>query len=308
MGWFIEFDIAAFIIIAIILGLFIVKKNYPSRVNQMYLYLMIAGLLSSLTDVASVYAIVYARQIPIWVNLLVNTLFLLCMNVIPFIYYFYVDAVINEFEELDKWHEWPMRVIAVLDLMLIGTSPFTGLVFYFNEQRDYCSGPLKVIVYGIAVFVLVACLFKTFRNREILSRTQKNCVYLYTLLNVAVVIIQIFYPKLLITNFALAIAFMIIYIMLQRPENKIDSLTMLENRVAFLQELNREIYNKKPFWLLAVKIDNLHSINERIGINLCNAVLRQFSLVLTEASEDANVYRISGAKFVYIRQSQEEIQ
>lgn len=308
MEWFIEFDIAAFIIIAIILGLFIVKKNYPSRVNQMYLYLMIAGLLSSLTDVASVYAIVYARQIPIWVNLLVNTLFLLCMNVIPFIYYFYVDAVINEFEELDKWHEWPMRVIAVLDLMLIGTSPFTGLVFYFNEQRDYCSGPLKVIVYGIAVFVLVACLFKTFRNREILSRTQKNCVYLYTLLNVAVVIIQIFYPKLLITNFALAIAFMIIYIMLQRPENKIDSLTMLENRVAFLQELNREIYNKKPFWLLAVKIDNLNSINERIGINLCNAVLRQFSLVLTEASEDANVYRISGAKFVYIRQSQEEIQ
>lgn len=308
MEWVIEFDIAAFIIIAIILGLFIVKKNYPSRVNQMYLYLMLAGLLSSLTDVASVYAIVYARQIPIWVNLLVNTLFLLCMNAIPFIYYFYVDAVINEFEELGKWHEWPMRVIAVLDLMLIATSPFTGLVFYFNEQRDYCSGPLKVIVYGIALFVLVACLFKTFRNREILSRTQKNCVYTYTLLNVAVVIIQIFYPKLLITNFALAIAFMIIYIMLQRPENKIDSLTMLENRVAFLQELNREIYNKKPFWLLAVKIDNLNSINERIGINLCNSVLRQFSLVLTETSDDANVYRISGAKFVYIRQSQEEIQ
>ena len=129
MEWFIEFDIAAFIIIAIILGLFIVKKNYPSRVNQMYLYLMSAGLVSSLTDVASVYAIVYARQIPIWVNLLVNTLFLLCMNVIPFIYYFYVDAVINEFDELDKWHEWPMRVIAVLDLMLIGTSLFIGLVF-----------------------------------------------------------------------------------------------------------------------------------------------------------------------------------
>lgn len=308
MEWVIEFDIAAFIIIAIILGLFIVKKNYPSRVNKMYLYLMLAGLLSSLTDVASVYAIVYARQIPIWVNLIVNTLFLLFMNVIPFIYYFYVDAIINEFEELDKWHEWLMRVIAVFDLILIATSPFTGLVFYFNAQRDYCSGQLKVIVYGIALFVLVACLFKTFRNREILSRTQKNCVYMYTLLNVVVVIIQIFYPKLLITNFALAIAFMIIYIMLQRPENKIDSLTMLENRVAFLQELNREIYNKKPFWLLAVKIDNLNSINERIGINLCNSVLRQFSLVLTEASEDANVYRISGAKFVYIRQSQEEIQ
>lgn len=308
MDWVIEFDIAAFIIIAIILGLFLLKKNYPSKANKKYLNLMIAGLAASFLDVVSVYAIIYANQIPIWINMVVNASFLLCMNAVPFLYYFYVGAIINEFEELDNWHEWPMRVIAVFDWLLIVTSTFTGWVFYFNDKREYCNGSLKFVVYGIALFMLCACLFKTIRNREILSTTQKNCVYLYTLSNLVAVIIQCVFPKLLITNFAIAIAFMIIFITLQRPEDKIDSLTMLENRVSFLEDLNREVYMKKPFFLLAIKVDNLNNINERIGITLSNSVLRQFAHTIAEAAGGANVYRISGAKFVYFGSSKEEMQ
>ena len=59
---------------------------------------------------------------------------------------------------------------------------------------------------------------------------------------------------------------MIIYITLQRSENKTDSLTLLENRVAFLEELNREVHSKKRFYILAVKLENLNNINETIGI------------------------------------------
>lgn len=308
MDWVIEYDIAAFIIIAIILGLFLVKKNYPSKANRMYLNLMIAGLAASFLDVVSVYAIIYAEQIPVWVNLIISASFLLSVNAIPFLYYFYVGAIINEFEELDNWHEWPVGAIAVFDWVLIATSPFTGWVFYFNDKREYCSGSLKFVVYGIAICMLFACLFKTVRNRELLSKTQKNCVYVYTLSNLIVVIIQYFFPKLLITNFALSLAFMIIFITLQRPENKIDSLTMLENRVSFLEDLKREVHMKKPFFLLAIKVDNLNNINERIGITLSNSALRQFAHTLTEASEGANMYRISGAKFICFGFSKEDME
>ena len=96
MDWVIEFDVAAFILTAMILGLFLKKKNYPSKANKMYLYLMLTGLSASLLDVISVYTITYARQIPLWVNLIVNALFLLSMNAITFIYYFYINKVINE--------------------------------------------------------------------------------------------------------------------------------------------------------------------------------------------------------------------
>ena len=128
MEWVIEFDIAAFIIIAIILGLFIVKKNYPSRVNKMYLYLMLAGLLSSLTDVASVYAIVYARQIPIWVNLIVNTLFLLFMNVIPFIYYF--GSSPNLVGDRYSYHRFQGGIVVVKQRYV------KGAVLHFVETLD----------------------------------------------------------------------------------------------------------------------------------------------------------------------------
>ena len=308
MDWVIEFDIAAFIITAIILGLFLLKKNYPSKANKRYLFLMLAGLSASLLDVVSVYAIVYAGQIPIALNMLINTLFLLAMNMIAFIYYFYIDTIINEFEETNNHKNLFMKVMAVFDFIIIATSPFTGWVFYFNEQKEYCSGPLKAVVYGIALFVLFACLFITIRNRDILSKTQKNCVYMYTLSNLFAVIVQCIFPKLLITNFAIAIAFMIVYITLQRPENKMDSLTTLGNRVSFLEELNRDVNNKKRFYLLAVKLGNLNNINETIGVTLTNSVLRQFSQTLMDANNKANLYRISGSKFVYIGWTREEME
>ena len=307
MDWVIEFDIAAFILTTMVLWLFLKKKNYPSKANKMYLYLMLAGMSASLLDVVSVYTITNAGRLPLWVNLLVNALFLLSMNAITFIYYFYIDAIITEQVEVGPWHEWVIKVIAILDFGMILLSPFTKWVFYFDTQRNYCSGPLKIVVYGVALFMLAACLAKTFRNREVLSKTQKNCAYLYTLSNLSAVIIQCIFPKLLITNFVIALSFIIIYIMLQIPENKIDALTQLENRVAFLEDLNREIHNKKSFFLLAVKMENLNSINDMIGITLANSVIRQFAQILADAGKEANVYRIGGTKYVYISYSEEEV-
>lgn len=308
MDWIIEFDIAAAIITSIILWLFIKKKNYPTKTNRIYFILMLVGLIASILDIVSIYAINNAVKIPLWVNLTINTLFLLSMNMVAFIYYFYVGAVVNEFQQLDNWHEWAMGVLDTLDFILIVTSPFTGWVFYFDDNGKYCSGPLKPVIYAIALFVLVACLIKTFRNREILSSTQKNCVYLYTISNLCAVIVQCIYPNLLITNFVVSIAFMIIYITLQRPEDKMDSLTQLKNRVSFLEELNREAYNRKQFYILAIKIENLNNINEMIGVALTNTVIRAFANTLTRAGQESGLYRVSGSKFVYLGNDDEEIQ
>lgn len=308
MNWVIEFDISAFIITAIILGLFLKKKNYPSKSNKMYLYLMLAGLSASFLDVVSVYTIICAKRVPHGLNMFINAMFLLCMNAVAFIYYFYIDALIREYEELDSKRNRLVKALAFLDFVLIATSPFTEWVFYFDNQKEYCNGPLKPVVYGIALFMLFACLFITVKNRDILSKTQKNCVYMYTVSNLIAVIVQCIFPKLLITNFAISIAFMIIYITLQRPENRIDSLTQLENRVSFLEELNREVYNKRNFYILAVRLGNLNTINETMGITLTNLVLRQFAQTLMDSNSEANLYRISGSKFVYIGRSHEEMQ
>ena len=115
MDWVIEFDIAAFVLTTMVLWLFLKKKNYPSKANKMYLYLMLAGMSASLLDVISIYTITNARRLPLWVNLLVNALFLLSMNAITFIFYFYIDAIITEQVEVGPWHEWVIKVIALLD-------------------------------------------------------------------------------------------------------------------------------------------------------------------------------------------------
>ncbi|MGN0482926.1 MAG: EAL domain-containing protein [Lachnospiraceae bacterium] len=307
MDWIIEFDIAAVVITVIILGLFLKRKSYPSKVNRMYLYLMTVGMVASVLDIISVYAIIYAKHIPLPLNRLINMLFLLSMNAVTFVYYFYITAIIDEFDVKNNWHENPMRIVAAIDFLLIALSPVTGWVFYFDENRQYCSGPLKSVIYVIALFVLFVCLMQTIRNRKILTSAERKGVYLYTVSNLIAVIVQCVNPKLLITNFAISIAFLIMYVTLQRPEDKIDSLTQLENKAAFLEELNREVYYKKNFFLLVVKMENLAHINNMYGITQANSIIRLFAKTLLDASRNVGVYRISGSRFVYIGWSKKEI-
>lgn len=306
MEWVIEFDIAAAVLTAIILILFLKKKNYTSKANRIYLCLMSVGLAASVLDVISVYGMVYAKQIPIWINLMINVLFLLCMNCIVFIYYFYIAALASEMIVQEHLHKHFMKFLALIDVILIASSPFSGWVFYFDAQRNYCSGSLKIVIHGIAIIVLSACLIRIVRNRQLLTATQKFCVYLYTFSNMVAAIIQCIFPKLLITNFTISLSFMIIYITLQRPEDKIDSLTQLENKGAFLEELNRDINSKNQFFLLIVKLQNLNRINDMMGVSMGNSVLRHFSRILSDAASKSLLYRIGGSRFAFLIWDEQE--
>lgn len=300
MEWNIHYDICAIFIVVIIMALFLYKKNDPSRANKLFLCLMVVAFLATVFDVLSVYTISLLTFFPIWINKLLNTLYFLFFNAVPFVYLMYVLCTIWKIQPFTKWNKIIIGILAAVDLFFILTTPITGLIFHFDDNGHYYSGVLQPILFAVSFVVLSICLYQTVHNRIVLSRMQRVTVYFFTMANIIAVVIQMLLPDLLVVNFTIALGIMLIYITLQNPEDFIDVQTRAYNHTAFVDVVSSYIHGKRSFEVIVLKLDAFHYINETAGIEVGNLLLRMVAEYLERNILGHEVYRISGVKFAIV--------
>lgn len=80
-----------------------------------------------------------------------------------------------------------------------------------------------------------------------------------------------------------------------------DILTGLKNRYSLYKELDQMIYDKKPFLLIFMDLDNLKKINDQFSHQQGDNYLTQFALTLSKVvGTDGMVYRFAGDEFLCI--------
>ena len=77
MQYVYHFDLAAVFIILTLLGLFFTQRNYPSTCGKIFLGMLCMGFVSSVMDVVTVFTISRAQDVPLWLNYLLNMVFLI---------------------------------------------------------------------------------------------------------------------------------------------------------------------------------------------------------------------------------------
>lgn len=306
MEWNIHYDICAIFIFVIIITLFIGNKNYPSKANKVYILLVMVSLLAAVFDVLSVCMLHFTTGLPIWVNKLVNTLYFLNFNAVPFVYLMYILCTIWKIQPFTKGDKIIIGIFAAVDGLLILTTSFTGWIFYFDAGGQYCSGPLKPVLFAVAFIILLICLYQTIHNRMVLSRMQRISVYFFTITNIGAVIIQMLFEELLVVDFTIALGIMLIYITLQNPEDYIDKQTQIYNHGAFVDVINSYVHGKRSFEIIVIKLDEFRYINETAGVSVGNLLLRIVAQYLKKTLPEHDIYRISGVKFAIILHGKHE--
>ncbi len=96
-----------------------------------------------------------------------------------------------------------------------------------------------------------------------------------------------------LTEVAILFALEIVNIYIFRQINKssnTDSLTGLSNNHGFLLELKTAVGNSEPFYIILTDFDHFSRINSNLGFSICNTIIQQAAMIL---SEDAHVLHIS---------------
>ncbi|MBE6902155.1 MAG: EAL domain-containing protein [Ruminococcaceae bacterium] len=296
MNYIYEFDIAACALMIMFSVLLAIRKNFPTYSNKLYACMLAGNLFATAMDLVTVFTIAKADTLPLWVNYLTNIVYLTSFNGCAVLYYMYVLAITKENRTTRLDRAVAIAVITI-DVVFISTTPLTKWIFFFDEENNYCHGPLMLLLYVTAVFMLFYSFLISVKYRHSLTKYQIVSIVIFNLSLIGAIILQAIFSDILLQGFACSLYLIVVYVSLQNPDDYMDKTTGCFNQYAFNKTLEKHIVKNTPFTVLSFVPDDFQYINCILGVKNTNELIDSISVYLMNEFNAQNVFHLYGCRY-----------
>ena len=258
--------------------LLFVRTRYDLTLERnKFFYHMICCLLAvDVLDVVTACTISYGAIVPKGLNVLVNTIYFALNGLLGYLYTNYCQQYNNIYRR-NRFIYMLSQVLLFGYWVLLLINTFTGLLFYFDQNGNYCHGILYLSVYIIPYifFLMSACfMFMAFPQFNI---NQRVCIIMFLIVSASGGVLQlIWFPDVLLNVFTISLGITIVLFSLETPEYHQLKETMVELEDA-KEKAQKENASKSQF------LANMsHEIRTPI-----NAILGMNEMILRESEENS---------------------
>lgn len=258
----ISYEIAGLIILGIIIFVLYTIYDIKTRTNKRFKYMVFTVFAAELLDTITAITISFATVVPIWLNYLLNGLYMVSCAATMYMAFRYVITSIRKF----------YKTLTIINIVVLGayalinaTNFLTDWVFSFRNL-SYDHGPLYYLTYVILFAYLIEIIVIIIINRKNFKRYQLIANVIFPSIIVIVTILQIVLPgKVLLTLFGSSCAILVMLFSLETPDyQQLEFLQKnLEIQVKFKTEESEkrrkqvEILTEQTIVTLARSIDAL---------------------------------------------------
>ena len=167
-----------------------------------------------------------------------------------------------------------------IGVVLLVVNWFNPVLFYYAADGKYHRGPFLYTFYILAAYYLFAGGFLLVKYNNLMRTRTKIIIIAYVLIVFVGIVVQYFYPMLLVENFCNTISVTFIYITLQNPSEMVDDALNILNRKAFLEGIDLKTKQSSPSYTVFVTIDNVRTLSTEIGYSRGEDVLKKIAKYL----------------------------
>ncbi len=301
MSFIVHYDIAALVLTFTILVHYYLKDRIHTKTADMFKLLMWVHLAACVLDLGTAVMINNAGVVPNNLQYFLNSLYCIAVYGRTPIYLGYLVYVTKGINVKWKWLDY-VKVwgLLIVELVLILTTSFTKLVFYFDESGVYYHGPMFDFLYVTTMIYFVMALIQSIMHRTALKRVQVITVHIYTIMNIVAILVEMLTNSILVAQFVASLAILLIYFSMENPEDYSDKKVGIFNRDGFVLRLSGMVDNKKGFRILGIPVQGLHYLNDTIGVNNHDLLLKEIAEFFCHAGGVKNVFRMSNSGFAII--------
>lgn len=303
----VRWSLSAELFSAIILALLMLschgQKQAPTRRRRMYQLCLWLSMCSILLNVLCVLTIDHALTVPLWLNLLLNSLYF-------FVSVLMCSAMAVHLFDLILEHVYDSRCLRrAMALVTVLTALFgaavlwnlrSGILFRFDGQGNYHRGPLNALGYGILAVELAALILCYLRNRPSVSWSMVCVMRILPPLVVLMMVFQRLYPEVLLNGAIVTMADLVLYISFQSHLVDQDGLTGVGNRNSFCNELALRLAGRQKFQVILLGIQQFSDINRRFGHLMGDSFLYETARQLERLFPQARVFRFGNVEFALL--------
>lgn len=289
----INFQLAGLILLVMIIIMFARRPviNLPSF--KVFNSLLIGVFLSVCLDIASVFALVYRKEISTPMTLSVCKVYLASVAVVAFLILRYVMIQKANRRLLSKVVFGVSFVVLCVYMFAI---IFLPVDYYVDNQTLYTYGLGVSATYVVALLMLLTSLIYTIKMWSFLKKNKrKSVIFMLSALFLAS-FIQMFNNQILLVSFAQSVAIVYIYMCLENPDDYIDKVSGVFNMNAARLLLGQEYENDKRLNIITIEIGGIKFINDTFGTKNGTMLLCSVAEFL-EDIPGVSVYRTGGAEY-----------
>ena len=131
----IRYDVAAALISVAVMLSYFREQKVKTKISDSFTALTWQSLTSCLFDIASVQLIKHITPQNLWINYIVLISYYIMFNAMPLLYYMLFWFLSEKNKKMPLKQYWIMFGIYLFFSLFTITSPFTHLVFWFDEPN-----------------------------------------------------------------------------------------------------------------------------------------------------------------------------
>ena len=292
--------------LVIVLSMFYFEKRtdwrYMTADNRCYVACLGLTALTALTDLLTGLLLGIA-DVPLWLNMTANTIYFL-INIVStsaFALFLFIKLLAHAHDtHCMTYARRGLVILFVLYIALLIANLWTGLLFYFNENGDYCRGPLNIAGYVVTILQMGLVIMCYLRNKKIAGKHMHRVLLQTFPVIVLCIIIQRSFPEIMLNGFVMALVALVLFLSFQGQRQGVHSLTELNDRRRFFKEIDRRIVRRTPFRVFLINIKNYGSINQKYGHIFGDELLYQFAFSLEKLFRESMAFHMNGTVFALV--------
>ena len=276
----IYFDICSIPLFLIILFVCYSRKMTKGAANQLFILLIILSMFSAVADLGIEIADNMVPLPPIGVFFCTFSTYVYMIlrnatNVVLLL--FLLSLTRTSFLLKSKWAKILFFLPYISILVMLIQNPFTNSAFFVSAETGYERRPLMFVFYGIAlVYGLVGLIYCVYCFRYLPLNKWLALLSIYVLGHAAV-LIQFFYPELLLEIFCTAIGEMLVMLSIMRPEERMDSEVGTLSWASYQSDIKNIILSKEHVQIICVQLSNSQEIRNYLGDHEYNRFIYKIS-------------------------------
>lgn len=236
--------------LVIVLSLFYFERRtnwrYMSTDNRYFVACLFLTALTALTDLLTGWLLTIPTA-PLWFELAANTAYFLVNIITTSFFALFLFTKILEHAIDSHCMTYARRGLAILFslyLILVCSNFWTGILFYFDEQGNYCRGPFNAAGYIVTLLQMCLVMMCYLRNKKNANKPMRRVLAQTFPVIVLCIIIQRSFPEVMLNGFFMAMVALVLFLSFQGQRQGVHSLTELNDRHRFFKEIEQRIDRK----------------------------------------------------------------
>lgn len=300
MGKSISLDIAALILMVILLISCIFRKMTSGISNRIFLIIMLTAIVATLFDIAAV-TLDNAQSDNISALYFAHSGYLVTHFLSAPLHLLFVISLADTWHKLRKNIGIQILLLFPLAVILIAFVANARNQLVFSVDNGYTRGPLFVLLYVFTILYVIFDIAYIIYYRKLFEMSKILTISAVIPISLVAMLVQMAMPTVLVEMFGGAVSLLIVSIGIQRPEDYIDSFTLLMKHSAYARDMKRSFYNDKHVYIVMLNISNFRTIQAMIGFDSATYILKEVAGIIRDINRRmrgyADLYYLDNGRF-----------